>query len=452
MALSNRVEWCALLFLAAFFIIALSVSGQTLEEKIDSFLQPILKEDLISGTILIGQKGEIIFSKGYGPADREHSVPNSPETAFRLGSMSKQFTAAAILILEEKGELSVNDPLSKYYPDFPGADQITLHQLLNHTSGLANFSQGADSNMFMFPHTVDQVIESLKDIPLQSAPGEKFAYSNAGYIILAGVIEKVSGEKYAVFLENNIFKPLGMSNTGQDVYEKIVPHRAEGYICFGPEVTRVGYRDMLTMSGAGSLFSTPHDMFLWDQALCSDKILSAASRQKTFTAGQGNYGYGWFIEDRAGHKAISHRGEISGFIGSIDRYVDDSLVVIALFNFESTFARAVIRGLSDIALGREPKPLLVATPAAVDSITLNKYAGIYLFGPVDTMFVKPVESGLILTQSGNTDSLPAEPQNNNLFWIRGMNAMLKFDFGADSTIAGLTLINSVNPYRAIRVK
>ena len=444
------------LALTFLLIISTSISVQSadplLQAKVDAFLKPILDQDLISGSILIARKGEILLAQGYGLANREYDIPNTPETKFRLGSISKQFTAAAIMLLEERKLLTVNDPVSRFYPDYPGGEKITLHHLLTHTSGIPNFT-GADAGleMYIHPHKITDVIDSFKNKPLQFQPGEKWAYSNSGYALLAGIVEHVTATPFTEFLQTNIFTPLGMMSSGQDAYTDIIRNRADGHVSFGFDVTRVDYRDIPTMAGAGSLYSTVMDLYLWDQALYTDTLLTGASRDKMFTAHRENYGYGWFVEDRNGHRAVSHRGEISGFIGSIDRYPDDSVTVIALFNYESTLARAAIRGLNDIAMGREPKPLLAMEPPSIDSALLNSYIGTYRFDEAGAMQVTVDHGSLYVVGFGAINPVPALPQTTAIFWVRGLNSLIKFDQDTDGKISGLTLVNSVQAYRAKRV-
>ena len=185
----------------------LAANDPALEAEVDACLQPLLDLDLISGSILIAKGGKILLAKGYGPANREYGIPNTPETKFRLGSMTKQFTAMGILVLADRGKLSLDDPLANYLPDYPNAEKITLHQLLSHTSGVLSYNavQGYGEN-YIKPWSIDEVIEWFKDDPLQFEPGEDWAYSNSGYVLLAKVIEVVSGQDYDDFLRQPFSK------------------------------------------------------------------------------------------------------------------------------------------------------------------------------------------------------------------------------------------------------
>jgi len=428
-----------------------SANNPALEAKVDAFLKPALDDDLISGAVLIAKNGNILLAKGYGPANREYDIPNTPETKFRLGSMTKQFTAAAIMLLDERGQLNVEDTLTKYYPDYPDGNKITVHHLLTHTSGIPNYNTMADyDEKLVQPYSIDQVIDWFKSQPLQFEPGSKFAYSNSGYVLLAGIIEKVSGITYAEFLRQNIFEPLGMANSGQDVFTTVLKNRATGHGGDGRTVYQAPYRDMPFTSGAGSLYSTVDDLFLWDRALYTDKLLSKASRDKMFTPYTDNYGYGWFIEQRNDRKVISHGGAINGFLANIDRYVDDTLVVINLLNYESTFSRAVNAGLAAIALGKEYKPLLAAETLTVPPEILNGYAGTYRFDFGAEVTVS-LDGGRLMFADNEGTGVSAAAQSDVLFFLRTRNAMVKFLKGDDGAVNGIYWLQGAQTFRGRKI-
>lgn len=413
-----------------------------IEAQVDSLLQPLVDDDLISGSVLIARNGKILLAKGYGLANREYGAPDTPFTKFRLGSLTKQFTAAAIMVLEQRGLLRVTDPLRKYYPDFPDGDRITLHHLLTHTSGLANYNDMPGYNeTVILPWGVDQVIDWFRGQPPLSEPGTAFAYSNSNYVLLAGVIEHVTGSSYAGFLREALFAPLGMRDTGQDIFTDILPGRAAGFGSTGDTLYQVPYRDMPFMSGAGSLYSTVYDLYRWDRALYTDTPLSAESRARMFQPALQNYGYGWFVEDRDGHAAISHGGAISGFMTTLDRYTADSVLVVALFNFETTFYRAALQSLDAIALGQPWRPLLPREPVLVADSTLAALSGRFLMDRGDTLTVAVEQGRLVLQSQGEQAVVPAAVRED-LFWVRPWNAMVRFvrdpegDFGALRVLQG----------------
>src|SRR5262249_44564751 len=252
--------------------------------KFDEYLSAAAKQGF-TGSAWLARDGKVIFSKGYGLANIELDVPNTPRTKFRLGSVTKQFTAASILLLQERGKLSVQDPICKYFENCPNAwGEITIHHLLSHTGGVPNFTSFPDYlPKMMMPVTVMGMIERFKDKPLDFKPNEKWSYSNSGYFVLGYIIEKASGESYESFLQKNIFDPLKLKDTGYDHHDTILKNRATGYSRGKNGVINSAYLDMGQPYSACSLYSTVEDLFAWNEALFSDKLLSAKSREAMMT-------------------------------------------------------------------------------------------------------------------------------------------------------------------------
>lgn len=328
-------------------------SGQTLQEKVDDYIGRLLKMGKFSGSLLIAKNGDILHSKGYGLANRELDVSNTPQTIFRLGSIGKQFAATAVMQLQEQGKLDVKDPLTKYIPDYPNGDIITLHHLLTHTSGIPNLTEFPEHRKtIMIPSPVEKTILRFKDKPLEFTPGEKFKYCNSGYLLLGYVIEKVSGKTYEDYLEENIFHPLNMTHSGYDHHSTILKNRASGYHITKEGAFNAPYIDMSIPHAGGALYSTVEDLFLWDRALYTKKILTKASLDKMFTPFKANYGYGWRIDSIYGHKRIHHGGSIFGFQAHIARYVDDNIFVVFLCNQRPVNARKIAEDLAAIVFGK----------------------------------------------------------------------------------------------------
>ena len=217
------------------------------------------------GSVLVARGDQILLNKGYGSANLEWNIPNDPSTKFRLGSLTKQFTAASILLLEERGKLSVSDPVKKYLPDAPAAwDKITLYNLLTHTSGIPSFTGFPDyAESEPFATTPANLVARFRDKPLEFEPGTKWNYSNSGYALLGYLIEKVSGESYADFVQKNIFTPLGMKDSGYDSASAIIPHRASGYVAGPQGRENAGFIHMSVPFAAGALYSTTEDLLKW---------------------------------------------------------------------------------------------------------------------------------------------------------------------------------------------
>jgi CubicO group peptidase (beta-lactamase class C family) len=273
----------------------------------------------------VARGSDVLFSKGYGSADLEWNIPNAPNTKFRLGSITKQFTAASILLLEERGKLSVNDLVKKYMPDAPAAwDKITIFNLLTHTSGIPNFTGFPDyAKLEPFPTTAKELVDRFKDKPLEFQPGEKWNYSNSGYVLLGYLIEKITGGSYAKFVADNIFTPLDMKDSGYDSNTAVIPRRASGYAHGSNGFENAGFVNMTVPFSAGALYSTTEDLLKWEQGLFGGKILSAASLEKMTTPFKNDYAFGLQVETKAGHKVIDHGGAIEGFNTELDYYPDD---------------------------------------------------------------------------------------------------------------------------------
>lgn len=308
--------------------------------RLDAHMTSLANQQLFSGTVLVARDGRVLLNKGYGMANYEWDVPNTPRTKFRLGSITKQFTAMAILQLEEHGKLSVSDPITKHLADYPRVgDTITIEHLLTHTSGIPSYTDGLDYREHMRVwYTTDQMIDRFKNKPLEFNPGEKFKYDNSGYFLLGGIIERVSGMTYESYLRANIFEPLGMSDSGYDHTQTLIKHRASGYDWLPPATLRnTEYLDMGQPYAAGSLFSTVEDLYKWDQALYTEKLVTRATLEKMFMArvdagDAGKYAFGWFVRTLQNRKAVVHGGGINGFATNILRFHEDHAVIIWLKN------------------------------------------------------------------------------------------------------------------------
>lgn len=299
----------------------------------------------IQGSVLLAKNGKVILAKGYGLANMELDVPNTPATIFRLGSITKQFTAAAVLQLQEKGKLNVSDLISKYIPDTPAAwNSVTIRHLLTHTSGIPSYTDeiGYQAHMREQSGPPPEFINRFRDRPLEFLPGERFHYDNSGYFLLGVIVEQVSGMKYEDYLRKNIFEPLQMTSTGYDWPATILKDRASGYSksADGKQIN-AEFLDMGQPYAAGSLYSTVLDLYKWDRALYTTRVLSAQSIEAAFTPGKFDwaegikYGYGWGIAQVHGHKTVGHGGGINGFSTVIWRAIEEDAVSIVLSNSDA---------------------------------------------------------------------------------------------------------------------
>lgn len=322
--------------------------------KADEYLAAHADLLTFNGSVLIAQKGQVLLNKGYGLANREHNVPNTPQTKFRIGSITKQFTAMAIMQMQEKGMLKVEEPVATYLPDFPNGKKFTVHHLLTHTSGLKSFTGFPDYlSTMMIPSPPEKTLERFKELPLEFDPGEKYAYCNSGYVLLGHLIETLTADKYENVLQEQIFSPLEMNDTGYDRWDSILERRASGYIKENGQLKNALYIDMSIPHAAGALYSTVEDLYKWDRALYTEKLLPKPSMDKMFTPFKDGYAYGWLVGDLFGHKRIEHSGGINGFVTNISRFVDDDVCIIVLSNFEHADTNRLIMDLSAIVFGEK---------------------------------------------------------------------------------------------------
>ena len=398
---------------------------------------PFVDAGLFSGEVLVAKDGKVVFRQGFGMADREWDVPVGADTEFRLGSITKQFTATAILQLAEQGRLGLDDPISKYYTAAPAAwSGVTLRHLLTHSSGIPSYTDipGFFGNPARADRTPAEIVALTQDKPLTFPPGTGYAYDNSGYILLGYVIEKVSGQTYEAYLRDHIFGPLGMAHTGYDVSTRILPHRASGYtLAAGGAATNAAYLSMTLPYSAGSLYSTVDDLLTWDQALYDAKPLTAASLKAMFTDYGHKYGFGYVIDSRNGHRLWMHNGGINGFSTALLRFPDDHLTVVVLANIDSAPAGRIANVLADRWFGVAP-PVAVA----VKSEVLDRYVGDYQVTPRMIMHIR--RSGDHLTaQATNQGQTPLVATDERTFVSPLVDAPISFDASVDGKAPGLVI-------------
>lgn len=430
-------------------------SADQVKARVDEYMNAVLRVDGFSGTILIARDGKPVVSRGYGMANIELNVPNTPETIFRLGSVTKQFTAMSIMMLQERGKLSVSDPMCKYIAECPDTwKPITIKNLLTHTSGITNYTGFKDfATTTILPITTTAMTERLEKEPLEFAPGEKFAYSNSGYYLLGAIIEKASGKTYKDFLQENIFTPLGMGSTGYDDPLRIIMHRAAGYQKQAGKVINASYMDMTVPYAAGSLYSTTGDLLVWDQALYTEKLVSKKSLDEIFTPwkGEAGYGYGWGIGKKFDRREISHGGGIYGFATQIARYPDDRVTVVVLSNIQAAPAGQIAGNLAAIVFGaayETPKERIVIT---LDQKILEKYTGEYQIG-TNIVIAITLEDGKLMGQLGGQGKFSLLPESETEFFSKDVNAQIVFIRDPNGQVTGFTLKQggSNNPAKKIK--
>jgi len=346
------------------FVIAIlamqSTYSQSLETQIDSVLTTVFKASEEPGAVfLVAKDGEPIYRKAFGQANIELDVKMNPENVFQIGSMTKQFTAMAIVMLEEQGKLNVNDTISNYIPDYPNGSNITIHHLLTHTSGIKDFTKMKTiMTIAKKDQTPKELVDFFKDEPVDFKPGEQFSYNNSGYVVLGYIIEIVSGKTYEDFIEQNIFKKLGMNNSRYASDREIVKHRAYGYHNRGAFTNKMQVSLSIPYA-SGSLMSSVDDMLKWQNAINDNVLISEKAKEKLFTIytlnnGKSiNYGYGWHLKDIDGVATREHGGSIFGF-KSMGVYVPSlDIYVIGFSNCDCNSPTELVRKIASLIINSQ---------------------------------------------------------------------------------------------------
>jgi len=374
----RRIVFRAALITALVFPLAAANAADGLGAAIGELMESYKDLGMFNGSVLVATDGEVVFSEGYGLANMEWVIPNRPNTKFRLGSITKQFTSMIVMQLVEGGALSLDATVSELLPYYRSdiGSKITVHHLLTHTSGLPNYTAmpGFFPDASQKPYEVEEFVTTFCSADLEFEPGSKFRYSNSGYFVLGAIIEQVTGESYERQLKSRILEPLGLHDTGYDHGAEIIERRAAGYQRTGNGYRNARYVDMTTPYAAGALYSTVEDLLRWDQALYRDDLLSEEGKAKLFEPFLGDYAYGWNVRtmpigaDGGDRTVIGHGGGINGFNTLISRVIEDRHLVVLLNNTGGAKLRAMREGIFDLLYGREPSPPKPPVVDAVDEV------------------------------------------------------------------------------------
>jgi CubicO group peptidase (beta-lactamase class C family) len=417
-------------------------SGQT-KARLEEVARSYTKDNRFMGTVLVVQGDQVLLDKAFGMANLDWNIPNAPDVKFRLGSLTKQFTATLILLLQQDGKLSIADPVGKYLPDAPKTwDKITLAELLGHTSGIPNFTADpAFSAWRMPPHTPAEELAFFSSKPLDFEPGSKYAYSNSNYEVLGVIVEKVSGKSYGDNLRQRLFDPLGMKDTGLDADDLILPKRASGYAP-GPKGLIYARSESMTVPwAAGSLYSTTHDLLLWEHGLFDGKILSPASLKAMTTPGKGTYGLGVEIANVDGIAVVNHGGGIEGFNTHLSYVPEKKIAVVVLSNVSGGAPSSMAPQLVNVVLG---KPVVLAAERKAVPIAgneLTKFEGPFTLGELGTFTFKTSGDTLMLDAFGPPVPLLYQGLKNGhpVFYFALINGEIEFVPNASGAVDSLIL-------------
>lgn len=422
-----------------------------LAAKIDAVMSAVYKPGQPGAAIIVQKDGRTIIRKGYGMADLELGVPVAPDMVFRLGSITKQFTAVSILSLAQEGKLSLQDEITKFLPDYPTqGKRITVEHLLTHTSGIQSYTDMPEwLPLWRKDMTPKELVDLFKDKPMQFEPGRSWSYNNSGFVLLGAIIEKVSGKTYEQFVDERIFKPLGMSSSYYGSTERIIPRRIPGYEEGESGFVNASYLSMTQPYAAGSLLSTVDDLARWSEAVFAGKVVGKAWLDKALTPfklanGESTgYGYGWFVAEVGGHRSIEHGGGINGFTTYEMTFPDDHLFIAILTN--SAIAgrdpepRAV--KIAWLALGlTEPERKVVSVTAK----DLDGIAGVYVNERQDEYYFSRSGAKLFAQSKGGAKN-ELYPASATEFFLRDNPARFTFVSSGGGPVTGLRIQSRIGP-------
>jgi CubicO group peptidase (beta-lactamase class C family) len=417
-------------------------SNEALTAKIDAIAAQALSVPGAAGLSIAVSRGDtVILSKGYGKADLEHDVPATADTLFRIASVTKQYTAAAIMKLAEQGKLSLDDDITTYV-DFPTQGRkVTIRHLLNHTSGIKSYTDVPgffENGGALKDLTPAQILDPVRELPFDFEPGEKHLYNNSGYILLGMIIEKVSGKPYAQHLQDEFFTPLKLTHTRYDTDSEIIPHRARGYGMENNRPVNAPHISMTIPYAAGGLLSTAGDLIAWQRALVSGRVVSPESYQQMTTpttlndASKVNYGFGLQIApDLHGRQAILHGGGIHGFNSTLAYFIDDQLSIAVISNTHAVPAGQVAHEIARFALSATDASLKdLDLPAA----EIEALIGTYRLEDIKMDLTVSIAGGKVMVQGTGQPSVPVMAQGGRVFrasWDKTMT--LTFDAPSDAS-------------------
>jgi D-alanyl-D-alanine carboxypeptidase len=450
----------ALLLAAAVLAVAGAEGKEDLAGRLDRIFAEAYPATGPGAAVIVVRDGKTVLRKGYGLVNVELSVPIAPEMVFRIGSVTKQFTAAAILKLVEAGKLSLSDEIGRFLPDYPTrGKRITVEQLLNHTSGIRSLTgMPAWASHTREDWTPAQLIAFFQNEPLDFEPGTGWKYNNSGYLLLGAIIEKVSGKKYEDFLAETIFRPLGMERTRYGSDGPLIAGRATGYQRTPGGVVNAPYLSMTLPYSAGGLVSTVDDLAKWQAALDKDGLLSAESRRRMWTPvtlhdGRATrYGFGWGIWRYEGHAVVEHGGAINGFVSANMRWPDDRIYVAVLSNATGPGRdpRMLALRAASLAAGIPADDRKAATRA---SETLDPYAGVYKDSDGDAWTVRRNGNRLEVGAGPSHSEVFASPACPDCFFDRDHVRDLRFERSPSGEVLALWIDEHIGPIeRAVRAR
>lgn len=419
-----------------------SVCQKNYALAIDKYMQAQVKINEFSGVVSVTAKNKVIYKKAFGYADREWKISNTLDTKFEIGSLTKQFTSAALLQLVEQEKLSLDDKLSIWFPGYPKGDSVTLHMLLNHTSGITDYTSLPNFyGLHTLPLAEDSVIALFKNQPYKFSPGTNWSYSNSNYFLLGCIIEKVSGKTFADYLYVNVIKKAALANTVVNKLDSILAFRAKGY----SKQEHGGWKNAEYFSmefpfSAGSLISTASDLYKWQNALVNAKIISAPMLAKMTTPYLNNYAYGLSSDSFNHHLRIAHGGSIPGFTSYLGVFPANSISIVVLSNNDCNsdqIGNEIAAALFDLPVKMPYRPVEKTINVAV----LKRYTGKYQLGGTTNFEIIEKDKHLFLKPEGGGEMMLKPESETKFFFAGNINQEIEFTLDKNGVITKCYFIN-----------
>ena len=429
---------CLLFFFVAG--ICVQLTAQSIEEKMDQVMNAFVSQKKFNGSVLVAQKGRVMYEHGFGYRNAEQKLANDANSIFQIGSITKQFTAAVIMQLKQENKLKLDQSLEQYFPGFPNGNSITIEHLLTHTSGLHNYTDDSVimNNDVSRSYTQEELLHIFKTYKPDFDPGTKWNYSNTAYSLLGYIIQKIESKPYEMVVRERILDPLGMRNSGFNFTHLNHPDKTKGYFTLQPGIVKAPVVDSTLSYAAGALYSTIGDLYKWERAIYSNRILKPESWKAVFTPFKNSYGYGWFIDSLYNLPVTSHSGGIHGYTSYILRFPLQELTVIVLDNTSSRSIVKMAETLSAVALGetyelpREKEGIMIG-----ESI-LKQYVGEYQIAPGFNITIK-MDNGKLLAQATGQAAVELFAEKENLFFLKVVEAKIEFVRDEKGHVNGLVL-------------
>ena len=426
-------------FLLIINICLSSLLGQSLEQKVDEYLLPLVEATDFYGSVLFARNGEIELAKGYGYADLEHKVLNTERSVYHMGSLNKPLTAIGVMRLNQQGDIKIVDPIGKYISSYPRGDEITIKDLLAQTSGIPSYNRFADYGEYAKrENSLEEVVDWFKGEELLFQPGSKYGYSNSNYVLLAHLIETVTGQTYEEYMQAHIFGPLGMEQTGLFKYDEIVENRAIGYDPANNaySLKPIGFYNNSIKVGSGAVHASVLDMFKLEEALYTDKILNEETRDLMLTEiGENEYGLGWGIWKRFDKRKYDHDGASPGSVAYFSTYPDDKVTIIFLGNISTGAFHAMKYDLAALYFGEEYE---VPTPRKYVELAggqLAKFEGRYEFENSNFFDLKVIQGNLRFLWRGRGElGYLLSPLGERQFFMRARGDQINFNLSDEGEL------------------